>query len=104
MEITKTNDKGSLIISQEALSSIAINAAKDVDGVGSFSNRPVDVSIYINILPNKKIKSVSENVQTSVHEAIENMTGKSVGKVNVIIAGIDLPESGDSNEPKTSEE
>lgn len=130
MEITKTNDKGSLIISQEALSSIAINAAKDVDGVGSFSNRPVDVvstikkgsfkvmspvritqdgdnmdvSIYINILPNKKIKSVSESVQTSVHEAIENMTGKSVGKVNVIIAGIDLPESGDSNEPKTSEE
>ena len=100
MEIIKNSDKGNLIISHEAISSIAINAAKDVDGVGSFSNRPVDVvstikkgslkvmspvrltqngedmdvSICINLLPNKKIKTVSENIQTSVREAIENMT------------------------------
>ena len=86
MEIIKNSDKGNLIISHEAISSIAINAAKDVDGVGSFSNRPVDVvstikkgslkvmspvrltqngedmdvSICINLLPNKKIKTVSE--------------------------------------------
>ena len=128
MEIIKNSDKGNLIISHEAISSIAINAAKDVDGVGSFSNRPVDVvstikkgslkvmspvtqngedmdvSICINLLPNKKIKTVSENIQTSVREAIENMTGKKVNKVNVIIAGIDIPESGDSKAPLTSEE
>ena len=130
MEIIKNSDKGNLIISHEAISSIAINAAKDVDGVGSFSNRPVDVvstikkgslkvmspvrltqngedmdvSICINLLPNKKIKTVSENIQTSVREAIENMTGNKVNKVNVIIAGIDIPESGDSKAPLTSEE
>ena len=99
MEITKTNEKGNLIISEEAIASIAINATKDVDGVGSFSNRPADVvntikkgslkvmspvrisqdgekldiSIYINLLPNKKIRIVSENIQNSVREAIENM-------------------------------
>ena len=32
------------------------------------------------------------------------MTGKKVDKVNVIIAGIDFPESGDSKAPLTSEE
>lgn len=130
MEITKSSEKGNLIISEEAISSIAINAAKDVDGVSSFSNRPNDVmstikkgslkvmspvriietnddleiSIYINLLPNKKIKVVAENVQNNVHEAIYNMTGKEVKKVNVIIAGIDFPESGDSTAPLTSEE
>lgn len=130
MEITKSNKKGNLIISEEAISSIAINAAKDVDGVSSFSNRPNDVvstikkgslkvmssvrimqdndeleiSIYINLLPNKKIKTVAENVQNNVREAILNMTGKEVKKVNVIVAGIDFPESGDSTAPLTSEE
>ena len=129
MEITRSNEKGNLIINEEAISSIAINAAKDVDGVRSFSSKPMDVvgtikkgslkvmspvritqdgddmdiSIYINLLPNKKIKAVSENVQRNVHEAVLNMTGKEVSKVNVIIAGIDFPESGDSNAPLTSE-
>ena len=32
-----------------------------------------------------------------------DMTGKEVSKVNVIIAGIDFPESGDSTEPFTTE-
>lgn len=129
MEITKPTDKGSLTISEEVIFSIAINAAKDVDGVSSFSYRPVDVvstikkgslkvmspvrisqdgdnfeiSIYVNLEPNKKITDVSENVQHNVKEAIENMTGKTVSKVNVIIAGIDFNESGDSNAPSTSE-
>lgn len=129
MEITSSNEKGNLIINEEAISSIAINAAKDVDGVSSFSSKPtdfvstikkgslkvmspvritqdgedMDISIYINLLPNKKIKTVSENVQRNVHEAILNMTGKEVSKVNVIIAGIDFPENGDSNAPLTSE-
>jgi uncharacterized alkaline shock family protein YloU len=130
MEITTSNSKGSLTISEEVLSSIATNAAKDVDGISSFSNRPVDVvstikkgslkvmspvrihpegddisvSIYVNMEPNKKIQSVAENVQRNVKEAIENMTGKAVSKVNVIIAGVDFSESGDSNEPLTTKD
>ncbi len=129
MEIIKPTEKGSLTISEEVIFSIAINAAKDVDGVSSFSSRPVDVvstikkgslkvmspvrisqdgedfdvSIYVNLEPNKKIVDVSKNVQHNVKEAIENMTGKNVSKVNVIIAGIDFNESGDSNAPSTSE-
>lgn len=129
MEITTPNNKGSLTISEEVISSIATNAAKDVDGVSSFSNRPVDVvstiksgslkvmspvritqsddamniSIYINLEPGKKINDVAKSVQRNVKEAIENMTGNPVGKVNVVIAGIDFNESGDSNAPSTTE-
>ena len=127
MEITTSNSKGTLTISEEVLSSIATNAAKDVDGVSSFSNRPVvstikqgslkvmspvrilqdgdnmNVSIYINLEPNKKIQDVAVNVQNNVREAIQNMTGKVVSKVNVVIAGIDFTESGDSKAPNESE-
>lgn len=125
MELTTSNEKGNLVISEDVLSSIAVNAAKDVEGVSSFSNRPVDVvstiksgslkvmspvriiqngedinvSIYLNIEPNKQIKPLAQNVQKNVKEAIQNMTGKLVSKVNVIIAGIDFEESAGSNEP-----
>ena len=130
MEVKTSNEKGNLVISEDVISSIAINAAKDVEGVSSFSNRPFDVistikkgsikvmspvrvvqngedisvSIYVNIEPNKKIKSVAQNVQSNVKESIQNMTGRLVSKVNVIIAGIDFEESAGSNEPNETEE
>lgn len=130
MEITSSNEKGSVIISEEVLASIATNAAKDIDGVSSFSNRPVDVvstiksgslkvmspvriiqngdditvNIYLNLEPNQKIKAVAQNVQAGVKEAVQNMTGRLVSKVNVIVAGIDFEESGGSDEPLQNEE
>ena len=129
MEVSASNEKGNLVISEEVISSIAINAAKDVEGVSSFSNRPVDVfstikngslkvmspvrilqngddinvSIYLNIEPNKKIKTVAQNVQQNVKESIQNMTGRLVSKVNVIIAGIDFEENVGSNVPNETE-
>ena len=130
MEITSSNEKGSVIISEDVIASIATNAAKDIDGVSSFSNRPVDVvstiksgslkvmspvrivqngdditvNIYLNLEPNKKIKEVSQEVQSGVKEAVQNMTGRLVSKVNVIVAGIDFEESGGSDEPLQNEE
>ena len=130
MGITIEDEMGGLVISDEVISSIAINAAKDVDGVSSFSNRPVDivetikkgslkvmrpvritedddnfvVSIYINLTTGAKIQPVAEKVQIAVKDAIQNMTGKYVSKVNVIIAGIDFDESKNSTEPIETEE
>ena len=118
MEIISKSSMGELIISDEVLSSIAVNAAKDVDGVSSFCNKPVDVvntikqgslkvmspvrikqendsftiSIYINIAPGKKFQTVATQVQSAVKESVQNMTGKLVTKVNVIVAGIDFEE------------
>lgn len=129
MEITTSNEKGHLIISEEVLCSIAMNAAKDADGVSSFSNRPADVvstikqgslkvmspvrilqdgddisiNIHINLKPNKKIQDVANHVQQNVKEAIQNMTGKLVSKVNVVIAGIDFEEDKSSAEPTETE-
>lgn len=130
MEISSKSSMGDLVISEEVVSSIAVNAAKDVDGVSSFHNGPVDVvttikqgslkvlspiriiqdgdilsiSIYINVAPGKKSQKVAENVQTAVKESVQNMTGNLVNKVNVIVAGIDFDEPEKSEEPTESEE
>ncbi len=130
MEIYSKSSMGELVISDEVLSSIAVNAAKDVDGVSSFFNRPVDVvstikkgsfkvmspvriiqdgdnfsmSIYINLSPGKKFQKVATEVQSAVKESVQNMTGKLVTKVNVIVAGIDFEESAGSNEPCETED
>lgn len=130
MEISAKSSMGELVISEEVLSSIAVNAAKDVDGVSSFYSKPVDVvntikqgslkvmspvrimqdgenisiSIYINIAPGKKFRTVASEVQTAVKESVQNMTGKLVTKVNVIVAGIDFDEPKSSNEPCETEE
>ena len=130
IEISKYGAKGGLIISEEAVSSIATNAAKDVDGVTGFSNRPADVvstikkgslkvmspvrivqdgddldiSIYINIANGKKIQPVAEEVQRVVKEAVQNMTGKLVSKVNVIIASVEDVKPQSSDEPTETEE
>ena len=129
MEISNYSAKGDLIISEEAVSAIATNAAKDVDGVAGFYNRPADVvstikkgslrvmspvrivqdgdnldiSIYINIASGKKIQPVAEDVQKVVKEAVQNMTGKFVSKVNVIIASL-ADEKEHAAEPSETEE
>ena len=130
MEISKYSAKGDLIISEEAVSAIATNAAKDVDGVTGFSNRPadvvstikkgslrvmspirivqdgdnIDISIYINISSGKKIQPVAEDVQRVVKEAIQNMTGKYVSKVNVIVASLEDKKESAPAEPTETEE
>ncbi|MFR6065660.1 MAG: Asp23/Gls24 family envelope stress response protein [Eubacterium sp.] len=130
MEISKYDSQGGVIISEEAISSIATNAAKDVSGVMGFSNKPddvvstikkgslkvmspvrifqdgddLDLSIYINIASGKKIQPIAEEVQKVVKEAIQNMTGKLVSKVNVIIASVENAEPAGSKEPCETEE
>ena len=129
MEIVSKSSMGELVISNEVISSIAINAAKAVDGVSSFYNGPVDVvntikqgclrvmspvriiqdgddfsiSIYINVSPGKKFQTVATEVQSAVKESVQNMTGKLVKKVNVIVAGIDFDKPA-QQEPCESED
>lgn len=129
MEINTQTSMGSLIISDEVICSIAINAAKDVDGVAGVTNRPVDVmntikkgslkvmnsvkivtdgddlniTIYVKTEPGKKIRDVAEKVQSAIKESIQNMTGRFVAKVNVIVTGIEFDESTDLKEPFESE-
>ncbi len=130
MEISNYSPDGGVIISEEAISSIATNAAKDVDGVVGFSNKPddvvstikkgslkvmspvrifqdsdnLDISIYICIASGKKIQPVAEEVQRVVKEAVQNMTGRLVSKVNVIIASVELQQPETNIEPCETEE
>lgn len=111
---------GGLVISEEVIAAIALNAAKDIDGVAGFASRPPDVQsifkigdgplksvkvwsgendvklqLYLIIRDNKKIPSVAAEVQRSVKNAVQNMTGRVVTKVNISIAGIDFCEQPD---------
>lgn len=130
MEISNHNSKGGLVISEEAVSAIVTNAAGDVDGVVGFSNRPVDIvstikkgslkvmspvritqdgddlniSVCINIAIGKKIQPVAEEIQRVVKDAVENMTGKLVSKVNVIIASVEEEKPQNLPEPTEIEE
>ena len=123
------NLSSSLIISEEVIATIALNAAKDVEGVAGFGNRPTDlytvfkigadnlkhvkvtissydikVHIYIMLTSSAQIQEVSANVQSAVKSAIQNMTGRIVTKVNVTISGIesDIGSLVSQAEPKES--
>jgi uncharacterized alkaline shock family protein YloU len=113
---------GSLVISDDVIAAIAVNAAKDVDGVTGFatrtpdfvqsvfnigrdSNKAVrvvsnenDIKIHINIVISDKarIPKVAASVQHSVKCAVQSMTGRIVNKVNVTVAGVGF--DGDSAE------
>ncbi|NCC87228.1 MAG: Asp23/Gls24 family envelope stress response protein [Clostridia bacterium] len=116
-EIKNDDFSGGLVISEEVIASIAMNAAEDVEGVSSFALRPTDVQtvfkiggeslkhvkvtivdneiklhLYINIASNAKIPIVCASVQQAVKNAVQSMTGKMVTKVNVSVAGIDFNE------------
>ena len=61
------------------------------------------ISIYVNVAPGKKFQTVATEVQTAVKDSVQNMTGKLVNKVNVIVAGIDFDEPA-SQEPCETED
>lgn len=114
-EYSKSPDSiGGLVISDEVIAAIAVNAAKDVEGVTGFatrtpdfvqsvfniggdSNKAVrvlsnenDIKIHINIViaDTAKIPKVASAVQHSVKCAVQNMTGRVVNKVNVTVADV----------------
>lgn len=116
MENTQTmKTQGILRISQDVIATIASCAATEIDGVAGLSaytanirsflsrngvNKSVVVSlsddvavidVHLNLYYGTKIPAVSEAVQHAVKEAVQNMTGITVSKVNVFIGDITFP-------------
>lgn len=114
MDTNKTKTQSSLNISEEVISTIAKNAIKEIEGVYSLSTIPakfsvlkttgvaktikielssetaqIDIAIVVDM--NHKIKDVCERVQTTLKDAIQNMTGIAVSKVNVFVTGVYVP-------------
>ena len=124
MEIKKTeitNEKGSIRISEEVVSTVAGLAAVEVEGVSSMSGNwgadlaerlgkknfakgiKVDlaedqtkIDIFIVVQYGFEIPKVAVDVQNAVKSAVEMMTGLNVSTVNVQVVSIAMPQK---NEP-----
>ena len=102
---------GSLQISTEVIAKIARLAALEVDGVadvatGTSQNvrsllgrigQPVavvmedgiaTVTVHITVVYGNKVMPLCEKVQENVKQAIQNMTGITVARVDVLVVGL----------------
>ena len=100
-----------LAINTSVIEKMAGIAAKEVEGVNSLATAPIDlktildrgafkpvkaetkngtieIDIYICVKENAMVKEVAANVQNSVKEKLQNMTGNAVTHVNVFVADI----------------
>ena len=114
---------GSLRISRDVIATIAGTAAQEVAGVARLAAfttnnlkgmiakrqmpRPVSIDltdemalieIQVILKNGANIPSVSEKIQESVKESVQNMTGIPVSKVNIVVAGIEF-EDGSAGAP-----
>ena len=112
MEKANTNVKGKLLVSEDVIASIAVNAVKDITDVVEvkpqqksikdfvfnkgenasvkvgYVDDVVEISLKIIIKSGAKAISVAEQVQESVKTAVQSMTGLPVARVNVLIADV----------------
>lgn len=120
-EIKKNDNVGGLIISEDVIASIAKNATLDIEGVAGLATQPMSINsvfrkdetsksvkvhstendmvidVYLILKFGVKIPTVSEAIQQSVKDAVQNMTGRVVNKVNIhvmdiLLAKEDAPE------------
>ena len=105
-------NKTQLSVSADVLEKMAQIAALEVEGVTGLSKKAIDIkgtfksksvfkgvkaeningaieiTVYICVCQNVKIREVAEAVQANVKDKIQTMTGTAVTKVNVHIADI----------------
>ena len=118
MKIEKNENVGGLVISNEVLAKIASVAAKDVDGVLDLVPAAISIKdaiagekllvgvkvsytsdhsaifdIYVRLKQDARVKETAADIQKNVKYAVMNMTGKTVAKVNIIIADVALPDT-----------
>ena len=56
-------------------------------------NGTIEIDIYVCVKENAQVKQVAENVQVSVKEKLQNMTGNAVTHVNVFVADVALEQA-----------
>jgi len=104
---------GNLIISEDVIASIARVAAEEVKGIHSLSTKPASlknlflsgsnkailvnlnddiasIDIYVILEYGAKVQEVASNIQQNVKASVQNMTGITVSRVNIIVSGIDF--------------
>lgn len=112
--MSNSKTRGSVAINNEVIIKIAGLAAKEVEGVAGLSNRPIKIGdfkgimnnaggehsrkasvsvdngvliidVYVSLYDSAKVNAVAENVQRSVKDKVQEMTGCAVARVNVHI-------------------
>ena len=111
--ISRTGEDGSLNISEDVISIIALEAMREVEGFGSISNPlskdlaeligkktaargvnvlpeedGVSVDVFISVKYNYSVVQVSQAIQEAIRNSVEDMTGIPVKAVNVHVGGI----------------
>ena len=105
---------GSLQISTDVIAKISRLAALEIEGVKAVScgNSPVrgmfakvsiqkpvlveltdevaQITVSVVVLYGYRIPSVSEALQKNVKSAVQNMTGITVSKVNIVVTGVSM--------------
>ena len=104
------------MVSEDVIAKIAGVAARDVNGVAGMVNIPSDIKsvikrdrsvkairvtnmesamtidIAVAVKPGVPVQEICLNVQKAVKNAVQNMVGRPVARVNVIVDDIDLKE------------
>ena len=112
--LTLRLDKGSLLINEDVLETIVVNAVNDIEGVAGFTTRPAldvieaigkknigktlvttideDDQLHINcnikILYGYNVIEVANAIQCAIKTALESSANATVASVNVNICGI----------------
>ena len=114
MDENRIDSIGNVLISEDVIAKIASTAALDVSGVASVIPKPSDIKnlfksnnssksvmvvtkdtgmtidIYLKLKAGIRITDVALQVQEGIKEAVQNMTGRMINKVNVHISDIVL--------------
>lgn len=108
--IAKSDERGSIVISEEVIASIAAIAATEIDGVSGLGTANVadflgmkapakgvkitieedsaEIAISLAVKKGYVIPTVAKAVQENVISAVESMTGIKVNAVNIKINGV----------------
>ncbi|MFA5536218.1 MAG: Asp23/Gls24 family envelope stress response protein [Bacillota bacterium] len=113
MSLANKNEYGKILIADQVIATIAGRAAlesygligmasqKLQDGIGQLlgmdslgkgivvhSKGELIIDVYVIMAYGTKISQIAQNVMEQVRYAVEQTTGQTVGKVNVIVQGV----------------
>ena len=112
--VTQIQENGSVLISEEVITTIVAHAAQEVEGVVGLNVKPgsdiidmigkkgwgkglkitigdedaLTIDCNVNVAYGQRVVSVAKAVQESVTNALESMAGVKIAAVNVNVCGI----------------
>ena len=112
--VTQMQDNGSVLISEDVITTIVAHAIEEVEGVVGLNSKPgadiiemigkkgwgkglkvtigeddaLCIDCNINVAYGQSVVCVAKNVQESVTSALESMAGVKINSVNVNVCGI----------------